>query len=384
VRVLILTHSFVDRDARIRRQIDAFADAGWDVEVLALDRPAGPRVRAWRVPMERRRGTLPRYVWEYGLFFLAGIGWVAWRAWRRQPPDLVYVNSLPDFLVFVGLPARLRGIPVVLDIHDPMPELFAAKGRSSRFLRRLLEAQERASVRFADAVITVHEPLRDLLARRSPEARFDVVMNVPDVSAWNQVARRERSRILVFNGSIAVRYGLDDLLRAMAEVSDRIPGLRLRLIGEGEGIPDLRALAASLGIEDRLDVVGHVPWADIPTYLADAWAGVNVPKPDELGELSFSNKVVEWVAWGLPVIAARTRTLLRYFPEGTLWYTTPGDPEAIAETLLTLHEADPGEVERRLERARDSLDRIAWPVQRQRLLDVAARLTDEADPPTDR
>ncbi len=375
MKVLIVTHSFVVRDVRIRRQVETFRDAGWEVEVLALDAPRREEgVRSWRVPMERRRGSPARYVWEYGVFFLATLLWVASRSWRRSRPDLVYVNSLPDFLVFAGWPARLRGIPVVLDVHDPMPELFAAKGRRSALVRRLLEAQERRSVRFADGVITVHEPMWELLASRSPGVPIDVVMNVPDTSGWVPPRRDATSRTVVFAGSIAVRYGLDDLVAAMAQVADRIPGLRLRLLGEGEDLGRLRDLARRAGIGDRIEYRGTVPWEEVRSHYADAWVGFNGPKPSPAGNLSFSNKVVEWVALGMPVVASRIPTLLRYFPEDALWYFDAGSVDALAATLLELHRAPAEVVAARSERARAALEEIAWPVQRAALLAVAERL----------
>lgn len=376
MKVLVVTHTFVSRDARILRQIEAFRGAGWDVELLDLDPPrreAG--LRSWRVPMQRRRAGPLRYLWEYGVFAAWTTAWIAARLVRQPRPDLVYINSLPDLLALAAWPARLARVPIVLDVHDPMPELFEAKGRSSGTLRRVLELQERWSARFADAVITVHEPLAELLATRSPDVDYEIVMNVPDLADWPSGPPRDpTSRRLVFNGSIAYRYGLDDVVRAMALVGDDIPGLRLDLIGEGEDVERLLRLAADLGIGDRVAYVGAVPWRELPRHLADAWAGVNVPKPDGLGELSFSNKVVEWVALGLPVVAAPTRVLRRYFPDGTLLYLRGSGPEAVAEALLTLHAMPDDELEERLRRSREALERIAWPVQRERLLAVADRL----------
>jgi hypothetical protein len=49
----------------------------------------------------------------------------------RHRYDLVQVNSLPDFLVFAALGPRLIGSPVLLDLHECMPEFFATKFRTS-------------------------------------------------------------------------------------------------------------------------------------------------------------------------------------------------------------------------------------------------------------
>ena len=380
MRVLIVTHSFVTRDPRIQRQIAAFVGRGWDVDVLALD-PPGERFGATftQVRMERRRGSPLRYVWEYGVFFLRTAWWITGRMLRRRRADLVYINSLPDFLVFAALPARLRGVPIILDVHDPMPELFAAKAGTASVVRRTLELQERASVSFADRPITVHEPLADLLRTRVPDADFGIVMNVPMVERWSPIERDRASRTMVFNGSIAVRYGLDDVIAAMAEVAEEIPSIRFRLIGEGEDESHLAGLADQLGVGDRLEFVGRVPWEEMPKQFEDVWVGVNVPKPDDLGKLSFSNKIVEWVALGLPVIAEKTVPLSQHFPDDTLIYATGGEPASIADALRALHGTPDDEVDARIERSRTALDRIAWPVQEQRLLAVADELVADRD-----
>jgi glycosyltransferase involved in cell wall biosynthesis len=369
-RLLIVSHSHWETDPRVRRQIETLVGAGWSIEGLFLDAPVKRKgLRTWRFPLERRRGGTLRYLIEYGGFLVWSFFWITAR-FLVFNPAVVYVNSPPEVLVFASFVARLRGAAVVLDVHDPMPELLLAKGRKSGLIWRMLVAQERWALRFADKVITVHEPLRELLMTRTSGVDIDVVMNVPDTTGWEPIARRRNSRTVVFTGTVAVRYGLDDMLTAVALVEDRIPGLVLEVIGDGEDRESLQARAVSLGISDRCEFVPKQPWPEVRRRLENAWVGVNVPKPDALGELSFSNKVVEWISLRLPVIAGRTPTLQRFFSEESLWYVTPGSAEEIAEALIRLHEAADEVVVRQLDAASDDLRRIAWPVQRQRLLEV--------------
>lgn len=337
-------------------------------------------LRTWRFPLDRRRTSLVRYLVEYSAFFLWAFAWVTLRSLRHRP-DVVYINSPPDVFVFTALVPRLMGIPVILDVHDPMPELFMSKGRSSKVVRWMLEAQERWSLRFADRVITVHEPLRQLLQSRVPDVPIDVVMNVPDMEGWEPIGWVRDSRVVVFTGTVAMRYGLDDLLRAVVAVNDEVPGVRLRIVGEGEDEDTLREMAEELGVGDLVEFLGRVPYRQIPAVLADAWVGVNVPKPDELGNLSFSNKIVEWVLLGIPVIAGRTPTLLRYFPEGTLFYVEPGSPRQIADALVELSNMAASEIDMRRTAAREAVKAISWPVQRRRLTQILAEITGGgADP----
>lgn len=375
-RVAVVSHSFLDNDPRVKRAVDAFLADGWAVDGLFLDPPKREQyLRTWRVPIARKRGGPLRYLFEYGSFFLAISVWLIGRLMRERP-DLVYVNSPPDAFSLAAWPARIAGIPVILDIHDPMPELLSSKGGRTSLFERALVLQERWGVRFADACITVHEPLRELLQTRLGPVPMRIVMNVPDDAHLAPIDWDSRSRTIVYTGTVATRYGVPDLVEAVALLADEIEGLRLRVIGEGEDLEAIRAQVDALGIGDRVDFLGRIPWTGVRDAQANAWVGVNVPRPDALGSLSFSNKIVEWVTLGLPVIAGRTPTLLRYFPDGTLFYVEGGSIESLVQGLRQLDELDRGAIEAQIEKARSALDAIAWPVQRQVLLDVARSLVD--------
>ena len=45
----------------------------------------------------------------------------------RDPYRTVQVHNLPDFLVLCALVPKLRGAPVILDLHDLMPEFYAGR-----------------------------------------------------------------------------------------------------------------------------------------------------------------------------------------------------------------------------------------------------------------
>jgi len=368
LRVAVISFSALPDDARVRRQVQSFIAEGWEVEALVTDGPAdweGLTVTA--APIQRRRAGVLRYLWEYAGFFLRALVWVR-RLARRRAVDVVYVNSPPDALSLACVPAKRRGVPVVLDVHDPMPELWAAKGRGSGLVFRALAMQERIGARFADEVITVHEPMRRLLTGRSPGVSVAVVMNTPEDRSPEPLAHDPDSRLLVFAGTVAYRYGLDDVVEAMAMCQGEISGLSLRVIGAGEDLSSLIGLAERRGVV--LEPVGRVPWSEVRKRQEGAWAGVNVPKPDALGELSFSNKVVEWISLGLPVIASRTSTLEAYFPPGCLEYVSGGAPESIAEGLIRLHRWSAEDRRARVDAAKGALEAISWPVQRETLLET--------------
>ena len=98
------------------------------------------------------------YIYKYSAFISFSAAILAWRAIRRRY-DLIYVNNMPDVLVASALVPKLLGAKVILDQHDPMPELMMTIFGldQSSFGVRLLIRLEKWSIARADLVITVNE-----------------------------------------------------------------------------------------------------------------------------------------------------------------------------------------------------------------------------------
>ena len=92
----------------------------------------------------------------------------------RRELEVVHVHNIPDFLVFAGLVPRFAGTKVVLDVHDSVPETFAAKFSASSMFWKVLCLEERLSALVAHKVICVNHPQRDTLVARGIPGVEDV------------------------------------------------------------------------------------------------------------------------------------------------------------------------------------------------------------------
>src|SRR5206468_3208403 len=188
-RVAVLLFSHYPSDPRPRRAAEAFAQEGADVEVFCLQQDAEEKkreefngVKIRRIPIKRRRGGKFAYVFQYACFIFATFFFMAFRSLTRRY-SLVHVHNMPDILVFSALIPKLLGAKVILDLHDPMPELMMAifKLGQESFEVRLLKQLEKYSMRFADVVLTVNLACKNLFSSRScAAAKICVVMNSPD------------------------------------------------------------------------------------------------------------------------------------------------------------------------------------------------------------
>ena len=387
--VAMIAYTCYLRDPRVRREAEALVEAGYPVTVLALrERGEASRevvhgVEVVRAPLHRLRNGPLGYVLRYTLFFLMAFGWLTLLAWRRRP-RVVYVHNLPNFLVFAALVPRLLGARVVLDIHDPVPEFYRCKYgvAASSWMVRLLRLEERLSTRFAHHVVTVNEPVAQVLRQRGvPAGKLTVVMNAPDARLFaapcSGAPPPNGDLPLLYAGTVAPRYGLDVALRGLALVRRRHPEVRLRVVGEGDGLPALRALARELGLEGAVEFHPPVPLEQVPQLIAEARVGLSPQRDDPFMGLAFSTKVLEFLSMGLPVVCARTRCMEHYFGgDGLVCFFRPGDPEDFARGVEeALARRDQAEV-RRLGVER-FLERYGWEVQRARYLRLVAHLAGE-------
>lgn len=391
----MLTHSYYEEDPRVRREAEAIVASGRAVDVFALRRPDDPRdevlagVTVRRLGVQRHQGAgLGTYVREY-LAFLARAGLALTAAHRRRHYGLVQVHTLPDFLVFAALPVRLAGVPVILDLHEAMPEFFRSRfrGRAGRLGYAALRLQERASTAFASAVLTVNEALGDrLLEIGVPSAKVTVIPNAPSLARFDPTRYPARPFMadgtlrLVYAGALSPIYELDIVLAAIARLAETRPDLPicLELYGRDFAEVPLRDTAIALGVEDRVTFHGRVPIEAIPAAIAAADIGLAPTRRSDFTDFSLSTKAFEYAAMGRAVIASRLPMVERTFGDDVVTYT-PGDADALAAAILEIVD-EPEVRDARVARALERVRARSWEHESIRYLELVDRLSRSTHP----
>jgi glycosyltransferase involved in cell wall biosynthesis len=280
------------------------------------------------------------------------------------------VHSPPDFLVFATLPLRLVGVPVILDLHEALPEFFRVRfpGVRNPLIHGLLRLQERLSIAFASATITVTDAMRErLIGLGHAPDDIRVVINSPSFTRFDAAshptrALREDGRLrLVYTGALTPTYELDVTLRAVAAIHASRPDLDvvLDLYGRGDFEDALRSLASDLGIAERVVFHGRIPIDDVPAALAAADIGLAPTRLDRFTALTVSGKVYEYAAMRKPIVASRLPTVERDFPADAVSTYPSGDAEAMAEAIISLADDDAARA-RAVEAASAVVASLAW------------------------
>ena len=349
----MIVHAYYDEDPRVRREAEALTQGGHQVEVFALRREEDPvhgvvaGVAVHRLGVQRHQGAgIAVYLREY-LSFLVRSGIALTRAHRRRHYDLVQVHSLPDFLAFAALPLRLIGVPVLLDLHEAMPEFFRSRfpGASNAIVHRLLTFQERASIALASAVVTVNPVMADrLVALGVRRTKVHVVPNSASLARFDGAAHPERAFAadgvvrFIYTGALTPTYELDVALDALARIATERPDLAFAfdVYGRGDAERELRRQAAELGIGERVIFHGRIPIDDVPAAVAAADIGLAPTRHDQFTDVSLSTKLFEYAAMGKPVVATRLPLVAATFPAGTITTYDAGDPASMARAIIGL------------------------------------------------
>jgi glycosyltransferase involved in cell wall biosynthesis len=356
----------------------SLAERGDDVVAVVLRHEVQARVRTIdgvdvvgiRI-RQYRGGNALAYLAQYLAFFFAAL-FVLTRLHLRKRFDLVHANNMPDFIVFAALPLKLGGTPVVLDIHDPMPELFESKfGSSGRFLVRLVAWVEHLSVRFADRVISVHDiQLQTLLSRGYSPEKFIIVQNVADERHFPRAIALDTTAgpepiTIVYHGLIAPRLGLDIAVRAMAKVRVETDGARLMLIGDGDGAAQITNLIEELDLSEVVDFQrGFIPIEELLPKLSQARIGIVPARVDPFTRNMLPTKLVEYVTLGIPVICTELPAVRHYFGDDQIVMIPSEDPEALSTAIIELVK-DPERRRRQATRALRFVDEHGWARQRE-------------------
>ena len=297
------------------------------------------------------------------------------------------MHTLPDFLVFAALPLKLVGVPVLLDLHEAMPEFFRMRfpRASNPFAHRLLLLQERLSIAAADAVVTVNEALAArLVALGVPAAKVAVILNSPSLRRFDPALYPRRAFLadgtlrLVYAGALTPTYELDVVLDGLARLRATRPALpvRLELYGRGDATERLRAQATRLGLTDQVGFHGRIPLEDVPAAIAAADIGLAPTRRDPFTDLSLSTKVLEYGAMGKPVVASRLPLIERTFPAGAVRTYEPGGPDGLASAILSLVD-DPAAREASVAVMTGRIGELSWEREADRLCAIIERLAPD-------
>lgn len=315
---------------------------GAEVEVVQVNAPYRP---AWA---EKLKGVR-------ALFRLVPYLLHLWRAAGKADLLHVMANSGWSWHLFAA-PAiwigSLRGKPVVVNYRG---------GEAEPFLNRSADSV-RASMRRAALLVLPSGFLKEVFDRFGMEGR--IVSNIIDLARFRPAdAGREPAAHIVVARNLEPIYGIDTALKAFARVAAARPDARLSVAGSGPQGGELQALAASLGVADKVVFTGRLDRDQMAALYRDADLTINPSRVDNM-----PNSVLEALASGVPVVSTNVGGVPFIVEDEVTALLVPADdPQAMADAVLRILN-DAALAARIGAAGQDDVRRYAWSAVKNELL----------------
>jgi glycosyltransferase involved in cell wall biosynthesis len=340
MRICVVTTLHDAKDDRIYyKEVLSLCRNFSDITLVASNeggRGTGIDSRIRFLPLRQRSGPFGRM-----LKLLA-----AMRAVWSTRPDIVHFHDY-DILLVAPIMRYLLPSRLVYDAHEDYPASALISERFPRALRpaiaRLVRLFELALARCCTLIIAADTPTAEYLAQTGVLVR--VLFNYPRVSLFpDEETKPDRNQeffadhsVITYQGTMGADRGLFHMIGAMPCILARRPDCRLLLVGLKDDGLRRRALALAdrLGVREAVVVIPWLPHVEIHRYLRRSKIGLVPLQPEEKYKRNIPIKLFEYMACGLPVLAADLPPIRPYIEEsgaGLLYDST--SPEALAEGVI--------------------------------------------------
>ena len=379
-----ITQDYYPDDLRIRKECEVLIQNGYSVNVICLRNKEELNyeeingVKVYRVNLMKKRASKVRYVFEYLYFFVLTFFKLN-KLDLTNKFSLIEVSSPPDFLVFITFFQKLRGAKIILNMHEIMPEFFMSKfkKKEKHLIVKFLKLIEKISLKYADEVITINEPIKQIFKKRSiPHKNIIVIMNTIDESIVKPISRQNSHNFnLIYHGYLANMYGLDIAIRALKILSEYNDNFKFYIFGEGPEEKYLSQLIYELGLNNCIFLKGKLDFQEMMKYLANMTIGILPMRKDSFLDLSFSNKLSEYIFFKIPVIVSNINTVQYYFSEDEITLFLAEDFLDLSEKISFAYN-NPNTMARKANKAFEKYQSIKWSVMAKKYINLVNSLSN--------
>ena len=352
IRIAEVVYSTFPSDPRPRRESEALRDMGAHVDIFCLNENEKKRetlnnIRVFRTNLQKKREGKATYIIQYARFIIRMIFVLAFHHFQKRY-QIIHVHNMPDILILSAIIPKIFGAKVILDLHDPMPELFMTKYHIERnsWIIKVLILLENISIKTADIVLTPNIAFKKLFVSRGcPENKIHIIMNspqeeifyTPQILKKSNDKKRNKNFIMMFHGLIAERSGLEDAIKALKIIKEKIPDIEFHIYGGGDCEENVKILVKDLKLCDYVKFYGEKNLETIAEKISEIDLGIIPNRLNPFTNINLPTRIFEYLCLHKPVIVSETSGIKDYFDNNSIFYFQPGNINSLSQKILEVY-----------------------------------------------
>ncbi|MEQ8476660.1 MAG: glycosyltransferase family 4 protein [Fulvivirga sp.] len=266
-------------------------------------------------------------------------------------PDVIHIH---DMVIAKAVMDVNKGLPVVLDLHENRPEIMRHYKHVNEGLGKWListnkwNAVQDRLIKRSDRLILVTEEAKKVVTEsglKRPD-QITVVPNtiLPEVylnyKIDNSIIERFKDTYnLVYLGDTSLRRGTDTAIKAIALLKDKIPNVKLILVGDSSVDDQLMSLTKELEVDNHVSFEG---WQDVSlfsSYVEASDVCLSPLKRNPHHDTTFANKLFQYMAMGKPVVVSDSTTQANVVNSENCGFVFEAENERqLADQIIKLYE----------------------------------------------
>jgi len=165
---------------------------------------------------------------------------------------------------------------------------------------------------------------------------LELFKNRRDRSKLSKYGIKNDDLVIVYLGSLSPSRRIEKLLKAFYLAAQKVDNLWLMILGTGSALDFLKSLTVKFGISDRVLFLGYIEYRKVPYFLSNSDIGISYIPMVHYYDIQPPQKIIEYLACSLPVIATNTRGNKRYLINEINGLLTQDDPISLSEAIIRL------------------------------------------------
>lgn len=210
-------------------------------------------------------------------------------------------------------------LPVVLDLHDNLPEVMKLYPHLQKFPGKYIispkkwKIKEEEFIKKADKVITVSPEFIESIKERIPTSKKKLVL-VPNTirqsfyknyTIENSILKRYTNQfVLLYLGDTHLRRGLQTAIAAVKVLKDKIPNIKLVIVGKNTTDTILKQQVQELNLEQFIDFEGWQNVSLFQSYILSSAICISPLHRNLQHDVAYANKIFQYMSFSKPLLVS--------------------------------------------------------------------------------